>query len=391
MQRGGDVVGVVVGAGRSQRFGGDLPKQFLELAGKPVIHRSVEALSSCPGIAGVVVVLPSADATGPRGETLRRLPGVRTVVAGGATRACSALNGARAAGEAEFVLVHDAARPLASPALVSRVVEATLRHGAAVPGIAVADTTKEVDCHGRVVGTLDRGSLRLAQTPQGARTRWLIEALEQAAGAGEEIGDEATALERAGRSVWVVAGEAGNLKITGPADLERARRMLATDGGQMRIGTGFDVHRFGAGRTLVLGGVTFPDHPGLVGHSDADVVLHAVMDALLGAAALGDIGLHFPPDDPKYAGAASTALAAEVGRMVAEAGYAVVNIDATVLAEGPKIGPRSDEMRASIASSLALAPERVGLKATTLEGLGALGRGEGIACQAVALIEARSR
>jgi 2-C-methyl-D-erythritol 4-phosphate cytidylyltransferase/2-C-methyl-D-erythritol 2,4-cyclodiphosphate synthase len=391
MRQGGDVVGVVVGAGRSQRFGGDVPKQFLDLAGKPVVQRAVEALSGCPGVAGVVVVLPPAEASGPHAVRLRRLTGVRAVVAGGATRARSVLNGARAAGGAEFVLVHDAARPLASSALVCRVLDATLLHGAAIPAIAVADTTKEVDASERVTRTLDRDRLRLAQTPQGARTRWLVEALERAAGAGEEIGDEATALERAGHPVRVVVGDPENLKITGPQDLERARRFLAAGGGQMRIGTGFDVHRFGAGRALVLGGVAFTDHTGLEGHSDADVVLHAIMDAVLGGAGLGDIGVHFPPSDPRYAGVASTELAAEVRRQVAEAGYVVVNIDATVLAERPKIAPRSDEMRESIASCFGLSPERVGLKATTLEGLGALGRGEGIACQAVALLEARPR
>jgi 2-C-methyl-D-erythritol 4-phosphate cytidylyltransferase/2-C-methyl-D-erythritol 2,4-cyclodiphosphate synthase len=390
MQRGGAVVGVVVGAGRSQRFGGDVPKQFLDLAGKPVIARAVEALSSRPGVAGVVVVLPPEEMDSAREEGLRGLPGVRTVVAGGATRAESVLNGTRAAGEADFVLVHDAARPLATPALVDRVLEATLHHGAAIPGLEVADTTKEVDAEGRVARTLERGGLRLAQTPQGARTAWLIEALERALAEGMEVGDEATALEHAGRPVRVVVGDPRNLKITSPEDLDRARRMLAADGGEMRIGTGFDVHRFGADRSLVLGGVTFPRQPGLEGHSDADVVLHAVMDALLGAACLGDIGVHFPPDDPRFAGVASTELAAEVGRIVSEAGYIVVNIDATVLAERPKISPRSSEMRTSIASCFDLPPERVSLKATTLEGLGALGRAEGIACQAVALLRARS-
>ena len=390
MQRAGTVVGVVVGAGRSQRFGGDVPKQFLDLAGKPVITRAVEVLSSRPGIDGVVVVLPAAELHGARAEGLRRLPGVCAVVAGGATRAESALNGTRAAGDATFVLIHDAARPLTPPALVDRVLEATMDHGAAIPGLAVADTTKEIDAEGQVTRTLDRGGLRLAQTPQGSRTDWLIEALERAVGERAEVGDEATALERAGRSVKVVAGDPGNLKITNAEDLGRARHMLEEGGGDMRIGSGFDVHRFGADRTLVLGGVTFPGHAGLEGHSDADVVLHAVMDALLGAACLGDIGGHFPPDDPRFKGAASTDLAVEVGRWVADAGWVVVNIDATVLAERPKIGPRSAEMRASIASCLDLPPERVGLKATTLEGLGALGRAEGIACQAVALLKART-
>ena len=226
MQRGGTVVGVVVGAGRSQRFGGDVPKQFLDLAGKPVITRAVEVLSSRPGIDAVVVVLPAAELHGARAEGLRRLPGVRAVVAGGATRAESALNGTRAAGDAAFVLIHDAARPLAPPALVDRVLGATMDHGAAIPGLEVADTTKEIDAEGQVTRTLDRGGLRLAQTPQGSRTDWLIEALERAVGEKVEVGDEATALERAGRSVKVVAGDPGNLKITNAEDLGRARHML---------------------------------------------------------------------------------------------------------------------------------------------------------------------
>jgi 2-C-methyl-D-erythritol 2,4-cyclodiphosphate synthase len=274
------------------------------------------------------------------------------------------------------------------------VVEATRRHGAAIPGLPVADTVKHVEtdlASGLVLvrKTIERSFLRLAQTPQGARRDWLREALEREsarAGLGE-VTDEAAALERAGRPVAVVPGDTTNRKITSLEDLELARTHAAGGARDLRIGSGFDVHRFGAARALVLGGVEFPGEPGLVGHSDADVVLHAAMDALLGAAGLDDIGAIFPPGDPAFAGADSRDLARDVARRVRAAGFRVGNVDLTVLAERPRIRERVDAMRESIGHALDLDPLRVGLKATTFEGLGTLGRGEGIACHAVALLE----
>jgi 2-C-methyl-D-erythritol 2,4-cyclodiphosphate synthase len=199
----------------------------------------------------------------------------------------------------------------------------------------------------------------------------------------------AAALELESRGVAVVAGHADNAKITEPADLERAAGRRSGSVPDLRVGTGFDVHRVDPGRRLVLGGVDFPDHPGLAGHSDADVVLHAAMDALLGAACLGDIGVHFPPDDPSFAGASSTVLARRVGDLVRGAGFEIVNLDLTLLAESPRIRARVGEMRRAIGEGLGVDRARVGLKATTLEGLGALGRGEGIACQAACLLRRR--
>lgn len=368
------------------RFGGAVPKQFMDLAGATVLERAVTAISSHPRVAGTVVVLPETELGGEMDALVRRLDGVLDVVAGGETRAISARNGVAATGPARFVLVHDAARPLVSRELVDRVVAATVEHGAAVPVLPVCDTIKE-SVDGESVGrTLDRSRLFAAQTPQGARGEWLLAALDVAIAAGKKPTDEAMALEEAGHPVQLVEGDRSNFKITTTADLEEARRMMNPGTTSLRVGTGFDVHRFGENRELVLGGITFPGERGLLGHSDADVVMHAAMDALLGAAALGDIGALFPPDDPAFEGADSTGLASEVARLLRDSGFEIMNIDLTVLAERPRIRDRVDEMRQAVAGSLGISPGLVGIKATTLERLGSLGRGEGIACQATALI-----
>jgi len=377
------ILGVVVAAGGGARFGGRSPKQFLDLCGQMVLARSIRCLAGHPAIDGVVVVLHHSEIVSETGALVRGLDGVVDVVAGGATRAESSLNGVRAARRAAHVLVHDAARPAASRELVDRVVLATLEHGAAIPVLPVSDTIKEVSSSGTVLKTPDRDRLRAAQTPQGARTDWLLEALE--ASPASPATDEASALEAAGRTVHVVEGELENLKITTREDLAILRSRMGGDDG-MRIGSGYDVHRFGGEQPLVLAGVAFKGETGLVGHSDADVILHAVMDALLGAAGLGDIGQQFPPTDPAYKGADSSRLTRTVLEMVSGAGFTVSNVDITVLAERPKIGPRLAEMKNSLAGLLNLDRSRVGLKATTLEGMGALGRSEGIGCQAVALL-----
>ncbi len=380
------MLGVVVAAGGGVRFGGPAPKQFLDLCGCSVVERAIRCLNGHPAVDGVVVVLDRSEIGSETGALILGLDGVVDVVAGGTTRAESSLNGVRAAAGAVHVLVHDAARPAASPELVDRVVQATLQHGAAIPVLPVSDTIKEVSPSGTVLNTPDRSRLSAAQTPQGARTDWLIEALE--ASPSGSVTDEAGALEAAGRTVYVVAGDRENIKITTREDLEILRRRLGGDDG-MRIGSGYDVHRFGGEQPLVLAGVPFPGEAGLLGHSDADVVLHAVMDALLGGAGLHDIGQHFPPADPAYKGADSAALTRTVLDLVKRTGYRVVNVDITVLAERPRIGPRLGEMKAVLSSLLDLESSRIGLKATTLEGIGALGRSEGIGCQAVALLARR--
>lgn len=392
-----DFVGIVVAAGRSTRFGGSKVKQFLDLAGSTILDRAIASLTGRPGVGGVVVVLPPEERDGLRAKELLGRPEIVDVVSGGTTRAESVRAGLSAAGDRPFVLVHDAARPLAAPGLVDAVIHATRRHGAAIPGLAVPDTVKRVASREGdpaeplwIGETVDRTDLRLAQTPQGARRDWLRDALERAVREETEVTDEASALERAGRRVALVAGDPGNRKVTTPEDLEDANRRLGGANLALRVGSGFDIHRCGADRRLVLGGVVFDGERGLEGHSDADVVLHAAMDALLGGAGLGDIGAFFPPEDARYAGADSSLLATEVVRRIRANGFEVINLDLTVLAEKPKIRSRVDEMRAAIGRALDLTPERIGLKATTLERLGALGREEGIACQAVALLQRAS-
>jgi 2-C-methyl-D-erythritol 4-phosphate cytidylyltransferase/2-C-methyl-D-erythritol 2,4-cyclodiphosphate synthase len=298
----------------------------------------------------------------------------------------SSLAGVEAAADADIVLIHDGARPFVDPATVAAVLDATRRHGAAIPVVHPRDTVKRDDGVGFVAETLDRRTLRLAQTPQGARRDWMLASLRLAVNAGVSVTDEAQALERAGYRVALVSGNPANFKITSPDDWAEARRRVADDGPVYRVGHGYDVHRFGGTRGLVLGGVSFPGEEGLLGHSDADVVLHAAMDALLGAAGLPDIGHYFPPDQPRFAGAISATLAREVAGTVRSAGFRIENVDLTLLAERPKIGARVGAMRDAIASSLSIEPAQVGLKATTLEGLGALGCGEGIGCHAVALL-----
>lgn len=379
-------VGIVLAAGVSSRLAGETPKQFRDLAGESAASRSVRLLATCPGIDGVVVVVAPDAIGGPHAERLGSSPSVRAVVPGGATRAASSLAGVEAAGGAAIVLVHDAARPFATEALVTGVLEATRRHGAAIPALAVKDTVKRDDGSGFIGETLPRAPLRLAQTPQGSRRDWLLSALRAVLGAGADVTDEAQALERAGHRVALVPGHPGNIKITTQEDWDEALRRADGPPGEMRIGHGYDIHRFGDGRALVLGGVVFPGETGLAGHSDADAVLHAAMDAVLGAAGMQDIGHRFPPSDPRFAGADSGGLAREVASAVRGAGFRIVNLDLTVLAERPRLAGRVEEMRSAIGAAFGIDAGRVGLKATTLEGLGSLGRGEGIACHAVALI-----
>jgi len=381
-----EAVAVVVAAGTSSRFGGAIPKQFLELGGSSVASRAVAAMTACPGVGGVVVVVSPDVLNGPHAAALRGNESVLAVVPGGSTRTASALAGVEAAVGADVVLVHDAARPFVEAALVSAVLDAARQHGAAVPVVPARDTVKRDDGTGFVAETLDRACLRFAQTPQGARRDWMLEALRLAVAAGGEITDEAQALERAGRRVALVPGDPRNVKITTPQDWSDAVRRVDEDDPPLRVGHGYDVHRFGGTGGLVLGGVSFPGEQGLLGHSDADVVLHAGMDALLGAAGLPDIGHYFPPGDPRFASADSATLARQVAEHLRAAGCRIVSLDLTLLAERPRISERVGAMREAIAASLLMDPSRVGLKATTLEGLGALGRGEGIACHAVALI-----
>ena len=373
---------IVVAGGSGQRFG--QMKQFAALGGRPVLAWSVAACR--PSSAGVVLVLPA-------GTEERALHGADTVVAGGATRAASVRCGLAAVpAEADVIVVHDAARPLASPALFAAVVEAIVEAGAdgAVPGLRPSDTIKTVDAAGHVITTLDRTTLVAVQTPQAFRADVLRRAHTDPAAtsvATSVATDDAMLVEALGGRVRVVPGEPGNLKITAPEDLSDGRTPPGgAPGMSMRIGQGIDVHRFSEDphRPLVLGGVVIEGGRGLGGHSDADAVCHALADAVLGAVGLGDLGRHFPDTDPVWEGADSVTLLTEVIAMAAAHGFACANADCTIVADAPRLAPHTAAMVERLGAVVG-AP--VSVKATRAEGLGALGRVEGIACMAVVLME----
>lgn len=369
-QRSLNVWTIVVAGGSGTRFGG--PKQYEQLGHQRVLDWSVAAAREAS--AGVVLVVPAADA------------GREGGVPGGATRSESVRAGLAAVPhDADVICVHDAARPFADTAVFERVVAAVAAGAdAAIPGVAVADTIKQVDAAGRVVHTPPRSELTAVQTPQAFRAS----ALRDAHRAAGDATDDAALVEAAGGTVVVVAGDPANRKITDPDDLRWARDRLTAGGRSMtdvRVGQGFDIHRFSDDptRPLVLGGVTFEGARGLHGHSDADAVAHAATDAILGAAGLGDIGQHFPDTDPRWKGADSLRLLAHAAGLVREAGWAIGNIDCSVVCEAPKLAPHREEMQRRL-SEAAGAP--VTVKGRRAEGLGALGRQEGIACWANAVI-----
>jgi len=390
---------IIAAGGRGTRFGGALPKQWLTLAGQTLLQRSVSAFDRHGEVDEIVVVLPAdaldADAPTPLPPTSTRK--AMRYVSGGARRQDSVANGfAAVSAEAEVVLVHDAARPLVSAAVISRTIAAAAASGAAIAAVPVHDTVKQAidrDGHPFIATTLPRETLHLAQTPQGFRREVLAAAI--AHGGAADVTDEAGWAERAGYPVQLVAGDPDNLKITTERDLARAEALLGTQAlgrqtaAAMRIGTGYDLHRLVEGRPLILGGVRIPYERGLLGHSDADAVCHAVTDAILGAANLGDIGRLFPDTDPRWKDANSLALLADAQARVTAAGWRVVNVDVVVIAQKPKLSPHADAIRESLASALGTSADVVAIKGKTNEGVDAIGRGEAIAVHAVALLTAR--
>jgi len=379
-------VALVVAAGRGTRFGGEIPKQYRRVAGMAVLRHAVLRLLAHEAVdAAQVVIHPDDQALYAEAVAGLALP---PPVAGGASRQESVRNGLEhlAARPPELVLVHDAARPFVSPALVGRVRAALDGAAGAVPALAVADTLKRADGTGRIAATVDRSNLWRAQTPQGFRFAALLAAHRRLAAAGAMVTDDAAALEEAGGSVALVAGDEDNRKITTAEDLAWAERRFAEASTETRVGTGYDVHAFGPGDHVWLAGVRVPHDGGLVGHSDADVALHALTDGVLGAIGAGDIGLHFPPSDPRWAGAASAGFLAHARDLVAARGGVVVHVDLTIVCERPKIGPHRTQMVGAVAGILGLSPDRVSVKATTTEGLGFTGRREGIAAHAAVTV-----
>jgi 2-C-methyl-D-erythritol 4-phosphate cytidylyltransferase/2-C-methyl-D-erythritol 2,4-cyclodiphosphate synthase len=381
------VTAIIAAAGAGTRLGGDVPKQLLDLGGRTILQRSVDAFADHPRVDDVIVVLPAALAEHPP-EWLGGRRSLRAVV-GGRRRQDSVANAFDAVPDtAEVVLVHDAARPFVTADLISRAIDAAAAHGAAIAAMPATDTVKRVAAapHATaIVETIPRESIYLAQTPQAFRRRVLADAVALGR-AGVEATDEAALAERAGHAVHVIAGDARNVKITTPADLEAARRARPGAVEASRVGTGYDLHRLVAGRPLILGGVAVPAERGAEGHSDADAVCHAATDAILGAACLGDIGRHFPDSDPAWKGASSVELLRTAAAMVREQALEVANLDVTVVLERPKIAPHVDAIRSGIAAALGVPVDRVSVKGKTNEGLDAVGRGEAIAVHAVALL-----
>ena len=370
------VTAIIVAAGASRRMGFDKLSYRLP-DGRTVLETSCALFAAHPAVDELVLV---AGGNRPQCEAIAAAcPKPCTVVQGGATRADSVRSGLAAA-KGQLVAIHDAARPFASAEIITAALQAAAESGAAAPAVPVKDTIKIADQDGKVVATPDRATLYAVQTPQCFDRALYLQALEAVSGEKASlVTDDCSLFELAGLPVTLTAGDYANLKITTKEDLQQEKTM--------RIGHGYDVHRLVEDRKLILGGVEVPYEKGLLGHSDADVLLHAVMDAVLGAAALGDIGQHFPDTDPAYKGADSLALTREVAKIIAAHGYKVGNIDATILCQRPKLAPHIPAMRQNIADAFGLPLDAVSVKATTEEHLGFTGEGLGIAAHAVALIE----
>jgi 2-C-methyl-D-erythritol 4-phosphate cytidylyltransferase/2-C-methyl-D-erythritol 2,4-cyclodiphosphate synthase len=372
---------IIVAAGRGARLGGPAPKQLLDLGGRTILQRSVAAFDGHAAVSDIVVVLPGewvADGAALVGPTTRPCH----FAAGGERRQDSVARGLAAmpAGP-DLILVHDAARPFAGRALIDRVIAAAAEHGAAVPAVPARDTVKRLDLERRVVReTIAREEIWLAQTPQGFRRDVLASAV--AAGATDAT-DEASLAERAGHSVRVVDGDEQNVKITTPGDLESARARFSL---AARVGTGYDLHRLVEGRPLCLAGVIVPFDRGPLGHSDGDVLCHAITDAVLGAAAAGDIGQHFSNTDPRWKDAPGLELLSLAVGIVRGRGFQVAGVDATVILERPKIAPFLPAIRAHLARALGCELDGVSVKGKTNEGVDAVGRGEAIAAHAIAVL-----
>jgi 2-C-methyl-D-erythritol 4-phosphate cytidylyltransferase / 2-C-methyl-D-erythritol 2,4-cyclodiphosphate synthase len=369
---------LIVAAGKGERAGGGLPKQFRLLGGKPVLRWAVESLLRHPAVHAVRVVIGQ----GQHGDAASALDGldVGEFVEGGAERADSVRAGLGAV-RGDAVLVHDAARPFCPPAVVDRLLASLEFFDGAAPVLPVGDTLAQI---GETLGDpIDRTGLARVQTPQAFRLDALKSAYQRWSGPAPT--DETTVLRAVGLKVAAVHGDPALDKLTLPADFARAEQWVA---GRLspRSGMGFDVHAFSGEGPLMLGGIKVPHSRGLAGHSDADVVLHAITDALLGAAGLGDIGEHFPPSDPRWKGAASSTFLKHAAELLRSNGALIDHIDCTVIAEAPKVGPYRAAMRARIAEIAGLSVDQVSVKATTTEGLGFTGRREGIAAQAVASI-----
>lgn len=377
-----ETVALIVAAGRGHRAGGEIPKQYRPLAGQSLLRRSCAAFLNHPRVDSVCAVIHPDDGDLYAESTAGlALP---PPVHGGATRQESCRNGLESlvALAPQRILIHDAARPFVDEATIDRVLDALADSPGAIAAVAVTDTLKKATSDLRVAGTVEREGLWRAQTPQGFRYADILEAHRKLA--SQSLTDDAAVAEAAGLLVALAQGNEDNFKLTTEDDFARAERMLGT--GDIRVGSGFDVHRFNEGNTVTLCGIKIKYDKALAGHSDADVGLHAITDALLGAIGEGDIGSHFPPSEAQWRGADSSLFLRHAAELVGQRGGEIRHLDVTLICEGPKIGPHRDAMRARVAAVAGIGIDRVSVKATTTEGLGFTGRGEGIAAQATATV-----
>jgi 2-C-methyl-D-erythritol 4-phosphate cytidylyltransferase/2-C-methyl-D-erythritol 2,4-cyclodiphosphate synthase len=386
---------LVVAAGRGSRAGEGAPKQYRLIAGRPLLAHTLQAISKALPETPILCVIHPDDKEFYR-QSLAYLDETGKVFLlapayGGDTRQISVCNGlatlADILKELKIILIQDAARPFSSSSLIQASVKAASTHGAAIPGIPVTDTIKQVNAKDEVIATPERAFLRAVQTPQAFAFDLIYKAHNEAAQAGvSDFTDDGALAEWAGHKVTVFPGEPGNMKVTTSADFLAAETRFLRDLPDIRMGQGYDVHALGEGDGIWLGGVNIPHHQGLIGHSDADVLSHAITDALLGAMADGDIGSHFPPSDPQWKGAASKIFLKAAVDGIRKLGGMIANIDATIICERPKIGPHRDAIRQSLSEILGTPIDRVAIKATTTERLGFTGREEGIAVMAIATI-----
>ncbi len=383
-----EVVGLIAAAGQGRRLGPGMPKTFVPLGGAALFVWSLRAFEAIEQVSQSLLVVPGGYEQ--QADNICRqaqLGKLSKVVSGGPTRSESVYNGLKALldNTPDIIVIHDAARPFVISQLITDSIETCAQTGAAIAALPMTDTLKQVGGDGVITATVDRRQFYQAQTPQTFKFDLILEAYQQARQSNWDVTDDAALVEEMGEPVTVIPGSPNNFKITTPADWQRAEAIVASNQ-QTRVGYGYDVHPLMEGRALMLGGVRVPYERGLAGHSDGDVVLHAIADALLGAAGCGDIGQHFPDTDPAYKDADSKALLAHVVDAVSEAGYQPVNVDVTIIAQEPRLAPYMEQMRGQIASILNIAPNAVNIKATTNEGLGFIGRQEAIAAHAVALI-----
>ena len=384
------VCAIIPAGGLGKRMGSSSPKQFLHLGGIPVLMHTLGFFERASSVDRIIVVLPDRDIQSCKDMLEQGCSKLARIVPGGKERQDSVRNGLAALeDDIDLVVVHDAVRPFISDELINLTVAECIECGAVSVGMPVKDTIKLTDSQDRVKSTLERNNLWLTQTPQAFKRQILDEAYRQAYADGFLGTDDAVLVERIGYPVKMIPGSYKNIKITTPEDLAYGEFMLKGCVANMKVGIGYDSHRLAEGRPLILGGVTIPSERGLLGHSDADALIHAIIDALLGAMAEGDIGRHFPDSDPAYRGISSVTLLERVREMIDRKGYTVINIDASVLMERPKLAPHIPAMVETIARALDISASVVSVKAKTNEGMGFVGTGEGIAVMATATLSCK--